>query len=175
MILTQSVDSARVAAEALLSASADSLLRVSREAIHAAADSALVMALDASGTNATWVGVFVAALGVLFAVGAVVAALMLWRQSSEFSKQREALFADAREEFDALLKDRNRAFEEWWGSVERRADALLEQQDTGEGALVVGDDPAVSLRELRAEIAQLHALMESSVLQRPRSFHDRAR
>ncbi len=98
--------------------------------------------VEASSIAVAWMAVFIGAMGVLFAVGAVLAAILLWRQGAEFKRLREKLFADVRNDFATLLAERNQAFEDLTNSYRARVEKMPESETVAElrrGIEALGD------------------------------------
>ena len=104
-----SVDTAAIAAAAR--ARLDSVVAQLGDSLHRASTDRYVELLErANGIRASWMEVFIGALGLLFAVGSIVAAYLLWRQSRDYREKIDAQFqaneqlrAEQQATFDSLL------------------------------------------------------------------------
>jgi hypothetical protein len=94
MILQQNADSLRRAAEAAFAHSLDSLSIVKAQRAHAIYDSALASAVERANSSGTWMGVYIGALGGLFAIGAIVSGFLIYRQGADYRRRLTEVIAE---------------------------------------------------------------------------------
>ncbi len=160
MIQAAQADSIRRAVAAALTDTVANIQSAAERKAHALFDSALSRVVETSAASAAWMEVFIGAMGILFAIGAIVAGFLLWRQGTEFKQQRDVLFAETRRQLDKVIDDRNDTFNEWKASVDRRTEELFENARAFQGvtdAEPTADQERFSreLSELRAEVRRL--------------------
>jgi hypothetical protein len=154
-------DSLRIALELRMRALADSLQAVTQARIHASIDSQQVHNVAASASYASWLGVVVGFLGVLVGVAAIAGTVIVWRQSSDFKKQRAKLLRDSQAEIQAMLKARATqmeaqrvAVEEWQANLDVEIRAAVQSQAGSAPALAVETSSIVGPDSVDAEPAE---------------------
>jgi hypothetical protein len=136
----------------------DSLSAADLQKAHALYDSALVGALARTSTWGTWLGVFVAVLGVAVAVLTIFSAVYLWTQSSDFRRQRRKTLQDVDRRFRKIAETR----EKEWGDKVAAIDAW--RADLERQILTVIPDPKAAgsgIEALRAEIERMKKFVVS--------------
>jgi hypothetical protein len=136
-------DSVTVGLQLRVHAVVDSVEAVAKARAHASYDTLLTSQLAASSSYASWLGVFIGALGLLVGIGAVASGFLLWRQSSDFRKQRDELLSAARKDLDDVLAVRTREMdaqrvlvEEWRENLEVEVRSALRTETTQTAAAV---------------------------------------